>query len=71
MTCTELEALVPPLRGCALCAHSRLRNGALLCHAPAVREVFGVRPVAVVRGLPEACGPSAAHLHMACWGEPA
>lgn len=71
MTRAELEALVPPLRGCALCAHSMERDGTLHCYAPAVRIVFGVQPVAMVRRLSEACGPSATHMYMPAWGEAA
>ena len=71
MTRADLEALVPPLRGCALCTHGTPQCGALFCNAPAVRAVFGVLPVAVARRMPDACGPGAAHMHMPSWGEAA
>ena len=67
MNLQALELLVPPLHGCRLCVHSQDRDGQLHCYAPAVREVFGVRPVNVIRASSEACGPGAAHMHMDAW----
>ena len=66
-TLEALEKLVPPLRGCALCMHSRPLDGQLHCACPAVREVHGLQPVRVVRATTEACGPGAAHMDMPAW----
>lgn len=71
MNLQALAQLVPPLRGCALCTHGVERDGVRVCQAPAVRMVFGVQPVSVVRARAEACGPGAAHMHMPAWGAPA
>jgi len=71
MNLQALEKLVPPLHGCTLCMHSMEKDGSLHCYAPAVREVFGVQPVRVIRACGEACGPGAAHMHMETWGTPA
>ena len=49
MNLQALAQLVPPLHGCTLCAHSMEREGVRHCYAPAVREVFGVQPVNVIR----------------------
>ena len=68
MNMQALAQLVPPLHGCTLCAHSMERDGVRHCYAPAVREVFGVQPVNVIRASSEACGPGAIHMHMHTWG---
>lgn len=68
MNVQALAQLVPPLRGCALCIHGVERDGVRHCHAPAVRQVFGVLPVDTARRCAEACGPGAAHMHMDAWG---
>ncbi|GKS83243.1 hypothetical protein AVMA1855_03845 [Acidovorax sp. SUPP1855] len=68
MNAQALAALVPPLRGCALCMHSTRIGEALHCNCPAVRKVFGLQPVHVVRQTVGACGPGAAHMHMDAWG---
>lgn len=62
-----LEAIVPPLRGCALCMYSAPLQGVLHCYCPAVREIHGLRPVHVVRASSEACGPGAAYMDMTAW----
>ena len=68
MNVQALAQLVPPLRGCALCVHGMDHDGVRHCYAPAVRLVFGVQPVAVVRSCTAGCGPGAAHMHMQAWG---
>lgn len=67
MNVQALAQLVPPLRGCALCVHGMDRDDVRHCYAPAVRQVFGVQPVATARSCVEACGPGAAHMHMDAW----
>lgn len=67
MNVQALAQLVPPLRGCALCVHGMDRDGVRHCYAPAVRQVFGMQPVATARSCVEACGPGAAHMHMDAW----
>ena len=68
MNLQALAQLVPPLHGCTLCMHSMERDGVRHCYAPAVRDVFGVQPVNVIRSSTEACGPGASHMHMHTWG---
>lgn len=63
----ELEATVPPLRGCALCVYSGPLQGELHCYCPAVREVHGLKPVRVVRASSTSCGPGATHMDMMSW----
>ncbi|AVS66619.1 hypothetical protein C8245_13855 [Paracidovorax avenae] len=60
-------ATVPPLRACALCMHGRPVAGALHCHCPAVRKVFGLQPASAMRTTAGACGPGAAHMDMPAW----
>ena len=71
MNLQALAQLVPPLHGCTLCMHSMNRDGVRHCYAPAVRDVFGVQPVNVIRSSTEACGPGASHMHMSAWGRTA
>jgi len=66
----EWHATCPPLRACALCVHGQDRGGERVCASPAVTAggVFLPQPVVVARRSGQACGPDAAHLHIAAWG---
>lgn len=67
---TDTAATCPPLRACALCVHGQDRGGERVCASPAVTAggVFLPQPVVVARRSGQACGPDAAHLHIAAWG---
>lgn len=68
LTPAQAHALVPPLRGCALCTHVCTQGADPHCAHPRVRTVQGLRPVQQARDVGGECGPGAEHLHIASWG---
>uniref|UniRef100_A0A1A7GDL6 Uncharacterized protein n=1 Tax=biofilter metagenome TaxID=1070537 RepID=A0A1A7GDL6_9ZZZZ len=67
LTQAEANALVPPLRGCALCVHSTPCNGELLCDHPRIALNHAPKLVRLARDIGGECGPSAVHMHMISW----
>lgn len=68
LTLAAAHALVPPLRGCALCRHSTAGSAGLLCTHPAIATACSPKPVHIVRDVGGECGPQAHHMHMPSWG---
>ena len=69
LTIAQAHALVPPLRGCALCQYSTPSPTGLACTNPRIATPRNPKPVHLVRDLGGECGPQATHMHMPGWGE--